>query len=245
MVSSMKKLSLMFTIILLAACQQNSGQKVVDLSNRKSSLRRIAENVKRSGDLQAAAQLEAQIIEMDQNDAGSFIALANSVKQYGSDADVIEILETGEELNPTNSDLKVELAKVYLKDSNPDLALVKLGEVTGEKSRDFYNAKGVALDLNGDYEAAQKTYAAGLRENQRDSLLLNNLALSKLLSREYDSAIPILKELAARNSDSKYANNLALAYGMKGDTKAARKILGRDLSKEEIDANLKIYKELR
>lgn len=230
-------------VLMLAACQQT--QKQVDLSNKKSSLRRIAESVKRSGDVQAAAQLEAQIIEMDQNDASSFVALANSVKQYGSDADVLEILRTGEELNPKNSELKIELAKAYLQDSEPQKAMQKLSEVTGDKSRDYYNAKGVALDLLGNYEEAQQTYVAGLRENQRDSLLLNNLALSKLLSRDYDSAIPILEELVQRNSDSKYANNLALAYGMKGDTKNARKILGRELTKEEIAENLRIYKELR
>lgn len=241
----MGKLSLIFlTVFTLAACQQTEA-KQVDLSNRKSSLRRIAENVKQSGDVQAAAQLEAQIIEMDQNDPSSFIALASSVKQYGTQYDVIDILETGTVLNPENSELKVELAKAYLQANEPHKAQPVLNGVVGEKSRDYYNSKGVMLDLLGNYSQAQEVYREGLMEYQRDSLLLNNLALSKLLTRDYNTAIPILEELVQRNSDGKYASNMALAYGMKGDAEKARKILGRELSRDEIEENLRIYKEVR
>lgn len=234
-------------VLLLTACQNMDAQTPAqkDLSHRKSSLRRIAESVKQSGDVQAAAQMEAQLIEMDQKDPNSFIALANTVKQYGKPYDVIDVLQTGEEINPDSSLLKIELAKAYLQASEPENALKKVNEVSDDKSRDFYNTKGVALDLTGQYAQAQEVYAEGLKYNQRDSLLLNNMALSKLLTRDYDSAIPILEELAQRNSDSKYANNLALAYGMKGDYDKAKRILGRTLSPEEIEENLRIYKEVR
>lgn len=237
----------MFCFTLLAACQNmdTEGPVQTDLSNRKSSLRRIADSVKKSGDVQAAAQLEAQIIEMDQSDPSSFIALANSVKVYGTSYDVIDILQTGEELNPTSSLLKIELAKAYLQASEPEKALQKLNSITDDQSRDFYNTKGVALDLTGEYEQAQKVYKDGLIYNQRDSLLLNNLALSKLLTRNYGEAIPILEELVMRNADAKYSSNLALAYGMKGDYAKAKKILGRTLTPEEIEENLRIYKEVR
>ncbi len=240
-----KFLTIFICVFLLAACQSGAGNKQIDLSSKKSSLRRIADSIKQSGNVQVAAQMEAQIIEMDQSDASSFIALSDSVQVYGSNYDALEVLELGEKLNPQNADLKVALAKVHLQNSDTDAALAKLSQVEGKKSRDYYNAKGVALDLNGEYAQAQETYSQGLREYQRDNLLLNNLALSKLFLRDYDGAIAILKELSTRNSDKKYANNLALAYGMKGDIKKARRILGRDLTQEEISENLRIYKELR
>jgi Flp pilus assembly protein TadD len=238
---------LFFTV---TACENmGAGTATPDLSNRKSTLKRIAENVKKSGDVQAAAQLEAQIIEMDQSDPSSFINLADNVKSYGSRADVLDILQEGEKHNPESAELKIALVKFYLEDNHPEKALAKLEEIKGDKSRDYYNFKGVALDLQGEYKQAQKVYKQGLEEYQRDNLLLNNLALSKLLTRDLKQAISILKELVERNAggvnSSKYENNLALAYGMNGDAEKAQKILGRELKPEEIEENLRIYKELR
>ena len=241
----MKKFYIFALLILSLSACENLGAENTPQTDKKSALKRIAENVKRSGDMQAAAQLEAQIIEMDQHDPQAFINLADSVKNYGSKADVLDILQEGEKLNPDNAELKIALAKLALEDSNPQKALAKLEQIKGEKSRDYYNFKGVALDLQGEYKQAQKVYKQGLEDNQRDSLLLNNLALSKLLTRDFDQAISILQELVERNSGGKYAHNLALAYGMNGDAEKARKILGRELKPEEIEENLRIYNELR
>lgn len=239
------KTFLLVALVALSACQNGPAQKQVDLSNKKSTLRRIAENVKKNGDVQAAAQMEAQIIQMDQSDASSYISLADSVKQYGNQADVVDILKTGVEINPENEELKIALAKAYLEDNNPQKALATLQPISKLKNRDYYNIKGVSYDLLADYVSAQRTYTEGLVENQRDSLLLNNMALSLILTRSYDEAIKILTELSERNGGGKYAQNLALAYGLKGDTEQVRKVLGRDLTAEEITENLRIYKELR
>jgi len=242
----MKKILISACLIMaLSGCQSIDSPEKAAQDSKKTSLKRIADNVRKSGDVQAAAQLEARIIEMDKHDPQAFIDLADNVKSYGSKADVLDILQEGEKANPDSPELKIALAKNYLEDNYPEKALKKLEEIKGDKSRDYYNFKGVALDLIGEYKNAQNTYKEGLKENQRDSLLLNNMALSMLLTHDYKQAISILEELADRNNGGKYLHNLALAYGMNGDTEKARKILGRELTPEEIEENLRIYKELR
>ena len=76
--------------------------------------------------------------------------------------------------------------------------------------------------------------------------LLNNLAYSYISAKKYDEAIKILSPLVdSPNATTRQRQNLALAYGLKGDESNARKIASRDLTPAAIDRNLKIYRELR
>lgn len=234
-----------FILLFFAACATDGAQAPTDLSNRKSTMRRIAESIKQSGNVQAAAQIESEIIKLDEHDVGSFVTLAKTVRAHSSNRDSIEVLKTGAELNPASDTLKIELARAYIEDNSPLQAAAQLDSLSDKNSRDYFNLRGVAEDIQGNYSSAQAQYNDGLKHFQRDSLLLNNYALSYIFEKKYDAAIRILVELAKRNNNPKFKHNLALAYGLKGDTKKAKQILGRELKPEEVNENLQIYKQLR
>ncbi|PIR33517.1 MAG: hypothetical protein COV36_02465 [Alphaproteobacteria bacterium CG11_big_fil_rev_8_21_14_0_20_44_7] len=240
-----KKLFVVLSLFLLTACPKNNPADV-ELAERTATLKRIAENIKSQGDVQTAAQLEAQIISLNKHDAASFLELADSLNMMGQKKEAAEVLETGEKLNPEDDSLKFALAKAYINNNKPHPALEKIELVVDKENRDYFNIKGVALDLTNKPEEAQKTFQLGLDKHSHDDLLLNNLALSYVLDDQYQKAIDILEGLAQRSdAKPKYKHNLALAYGLNKQEKLAYQQLISSLTREDAEENLKFYKEIR
>lgn len=108
------------------------------------------------------------------------------------------------------------------------------------------NARAVALDYLGRHKDAQQFYAQALLVAPNSAMLRNNMALSHIFSEQYDEAIKLLQPLSASpQSSPTIRQNLALAYGMKGERERALNLLKRDLSEEKAQQNLAFYEHYR
>ncbi len=243
----MKKLLSIFIIFTLAACQQDGAHKSsLELETRKTTLKDIAKRAKADGNLQGAAQLEAQIIALDQKDAGSFVTLSKSLRKLRQHREAEALLNNALEANPDNDLILIELAKVLIERNEAESALGRLSLVKGEKNEDFYNTQGVAYDMDGQHGKAQDSYREGLKLDAQDDILLNNLALSYVLDRKYKEGTTILEGLVKRpDTKPKYRQNLALAYAMMAEPKKAREMLLKDLSRKQAEENLRFYDTVR
>lgn len=216
------------------------------LAEDTETLKRIAKNIKREGEVQAAAQLEAQIIALEPNNPSSFINLSESLVKLGHPEDALTVLLDGEDLNPESEEIKFALAKRLIENNKPEAALVKLSEIKESDDRDYYNALGVANDMVGEFESAQTAYKQGLEIKPNDGMLLNNMALSYVLNKDYKKGIDILEKLVARpRYNLKYRQNLALAYGLNKQDSKAKRMLMKDMPRELAEENIEYYKEIR
>lgn len=86
------------------------------------------------------------------------------------------------------------------------------------------NAKGVLLDADGRHAEARTLLERASQLAPADSRILNNLALSYLASRDNARAVRLLRQAQAPDQPA-LALNLALAYTLQGDERAARTTL--------------------
>lgn len=86
------------------------------------------------------------------------------------------------------------------------------------------NAKGVLLDAAGDHAGARALFERANVLAPADTRVLNNLALSHLASRDHAKAVRLLRQ-AQTPEQPALTLNLALAYTLQGDDKAARSTL--------------------
>ncbi|MCF3629303.1 tetratricopeptide repeat protein [Thalassospiraceae bacterium LMO-SO8] len=108
------------------------------------------------------------------------------------------------------------------------------------------NGLGIARDLAGDHAGAQDFYRRGLALAPDSLSLKNNLGLSLALSGAYAEAIRVLGDAAkSPGAGPRGRQNLALVYGLSGDTDRAAKIGRLDLTESQVQSNLRRYEALR
>ena len=236
---------------MFAACQQNAAPVLnPQVEGQKATLKKMAEALKKSGDMQSAAVVEQKLIVLDQKDEGGFTDLAKTLMGIGKKNEAKDILKTGVEVLPASDKLKFELARTYLNEFDQKPAQEVLAKTNNKQSKDYYSLMGVAADLDGNNLQAKGFYRKGLEVNAKDENIRNNLAMSYILSGEYGDAIKILEELTqdpyvGQKLKPKYRQNLALAYGLSGRSEKAYQNLTKDLSPALARENLEFYKELK
>ena len=108
-----------------------------------------------------------------------------------------------------------------------------------------YNGLGVAYDLSGQHQAAQKVYRDALAFAPDSMLLRNNLGLSLALAGEHQDAIELLRLVADEpGARAQNRQNLALAYGLSGDLASAERISRLDLDEVSVQSNLAYFASL-
>ena len=107
-----------------------------------------------------------------------------------------------------------------------------------------YNGKAIALDHSGDHAGAQELYRKALALSPDSLLTQNNLAMSMILNGQIDDAIALLETLNKRkDANATVRQNLALAYGLKGNPARARELNLQDVSPEQAEQNLQFYEK--
>ena len=240
----MRKFALLLAMAFLASCQATGDG--VNLEAKKAMLKRIAETEKDKGNVQSAAQLEAQIVSLDNKDPDSFLALISSFENMGEKEAALETAEVGAKLNPDNLQLKLAAAKAYIANDKPEKALETLTAMKDFRTVEYYNFLGVANDMINNSLAAQDAYRQALELSPSNLMTLNNQGLSYLLAGETEKAVPIFENLYKRaDATATVRSNLALAYGLSKKDAAAKQVLLKDLSRKQADENMKYYRELR
>ena len=214
---------------------------------RVATLIRVGAATAKSGDLAGAATLYRRAHSLDPKNIEALIRLGRVLSALGASNDAAETFRKALGLDRNNLDAIFGLANtlVELKEAAAAIKMFETALGRREEPR-TYNALSVAHDMIGDHSVAQAYYRAGLTLAPGNLNLRNNLGLSLALVGQYDEAVRVLRQVAADpRAGRRQRLNLALAYGLAGDSEAAAEIARIDLDEESVRRNLTYYRTLR
>lgn len=110
----------------------------------------------------------------------------------------------------------------------------------------FFSLMGAVYDGQGRHDQAERVYRAGLKVENNDASLRNNLAYCLMLQGRYVYAAAFLEDLE-RNAmlEPRYAENLAMAWVLADRVDRAREVLQRQKQgRIEINRSLNYYRWL-
>ncbi len=151
-------------------------------------------------------------------------------------------------LFPKSSEAYVGLGLVYLLIDQPENAINSFDRALKSNPRNAaaFNGYGMALDMIDEHETAQANYRAAMELDPTNISYESNLALSMALCGNEQEAIHTLERLVrSPNATPRVRQNLALAYGLAGDIKSAKKIGRVDLSDEMVMNNITYFEAIQ
>jgi Flp pilus assembly protein TadD len=209
---------------------------------------RMAEAVKASGDMSAAAVFYRRAHTLAPQKLEPLVGLAQSAAALGANEEAAQLYRKAVALAPDNAPVRLGFGRVLLALDRPDLAAAELHAAIAADPGDYraYVALGVALDLSCDQQQAQQIYRDGLRHDPGNLSLRNNLALSLALAGNDDEAIDMLRDLSRElGAGPRVRQNLALVYALTGRAEDAAAMAQRDFSGARLRHNLALYDSLR
>lgn len=211
-----------------------------------TSLMNLAAATLAGGDVQAALNLYRRAVALDPTATAPRVAIAEAHFVSGALTEARVAYGALAEEAPFESHLG--LGRVALASGDPAGAAGHFGRALEREPQSVRALNGLAVthDLQGDHETAQTIYARALAEDPTNRGIANNLALSEVLSGRFDTGVGRLEELATHATELPQArHNLALAYGLLGNERAARRLIERDLGTTAVDRNLAFYRAAR
>lgn len=241
--------------MILAACARDPLSDSVHLKygasalpdRKAASLARVAESSLASGDLSTAAGLFRQAHTLEPENAKYLVGLAKTLAKLGQFEEAAEAFNLATQRDPNNVDAKHGYGNALIALDRPNTALSQFEAALAlrEEAR-TYNGIGVCYDMMGDYVAAQAHYRTGLVLEPGNLSIRNNLALSLAVTGAYDEAIAILRRaITDPRASARHRLNLALVYGLAGQSAAAAEIARIDLDEESVMRNLAYYRTLK
>lgn len=236
----------------LVACATSvpTEEEIAD-ENRQANFNqvmRVAETNRAGGDLGNAIVFYERAHSIDPQAAEPLVGIADASMRLGSFGEAADAYAKAVDIRPADADLRRAYGRSLLVMGQAEPAAEQYREAVRLAPTDHrsYNGLGVALDLTGDFEGAQKNYIDGLEIAPDNISLRNNMGLSLLLREAFGEAIPLLQSIAdSPEATPRNRLNLALAYGLAGDTERAAAIASRDLDPAAVDNNLAYYEKLR
>jgi Flp pilus assembly protein TadD/cell division protein FtsN len=249
---------LMLTVMLaLAACSNKdtsgtraSGATPGNLAPEQTSdtMLKVADETRAGGDLGNAVGLYRRAHELAPRDPVPLARAGETLAQMQAYTEAADAYQTALSIAPDDPDLHRGFGNVLLALGKPQLALAHLEIAASKNSGDarIYNALGVAHDLAGRHDLAQQDYRRGLALAPEQQSLRNNLGLSQALSGDFNGGIATLSDLVSRpGSTARNRQNLALVYGLAGDTTHAALVARSDLDEAAVRNNLAYFTLLR
>lgn len=189
----------------------------------------------------AGAAYWGGVYERDPKNAEAAVNYSRNLRQLGSLAQALMVMQQAHRTHPENAAVLAELGKTLTASGKPDQALAMLAQAETLNSQDWsiYSASGVALDQMGRSEEARAKYARALELSPGQSSVLVNLGLSYALSGDLDQAEITLREAVSKPDAGVYARqNLAIILGLKGDFDEARRLAQADLPPQLAENNM-------
>ncbi len=237
-------------LLVLAACGGPVEREQGVLSEDSASLLRVAENARQAGDPGAAIPLYRRAAQLSPESPVPWVALGETLNAMAAYGEADTAFREALILAPDDVPALVGHGTALTGLSQPHLALAKFRAALDLASRaevpGLHNAIGVAHDMLGNADAAQASYRTGLDLTRNDLALLSNLGLSLALSGKYRDAIATLERaVALPGAGVRHRQNLALAYGLAGQTEDAARLARTDLDEQLVLQNLSYYAILR
>lgn len=250
MLSRWRRLAAVAVVLTLGGCASAGTQPAQMAAEKRSlpELMRLAEKSRTAGNMAVAADIYEKAAERYPDSPAPFIGLGRTASAKGQTQRATAAFRAALKREPESSAARLGLGKALLADDRLTAALKQFNVVIRNGAEDHrpYLAKGVTLDLLGRHEAAQSTYRDGLKVAPNNVALRNNLGLSLALAGNYR---PAMRQLEAVTRDPtappRARQNLALVYGMAGQTRRAAAAAAEDLSPDVVERNLAYYQAIR
>lgn len=244
---------LIFLAITLGACVATTGSQpsattASTAAAAPSTEIQLAIAARSGGDYASAIRMLRRHLASNPLDTEAALELGDTLHEASAYDEAIEVYTHARKFAPGNLEALSGLGRAELALRRPAPALGHFGKVLEIEPDNIIalNGSGVAYDLQGDHPKAQEAYTAALALRPNNHLVEANLALSYLLQDRYNDAIEILERLSLDNSSTvRTRQNLALAYGLRGDADIAAEIARIDLDPEMVENNLRYYEIIR
>lgn len=217
------------------------------VDGKSTALTRIASAAYRARNYATAVTMFRRAHAENPEMIGPLIGLGKSYVQVGAQAQAAEAFRTAIKIDSESAEARRGLGNVLIALNKPRLAVDHLNESSKivPDARTF-NGLGVAHDMLGEHEQAQKFYRRGLKLQPGDRRLQGNIGLSLVLTGSYEQAIEYLLRIAqAPGATVRNRQNLALAYGLAGRMAESAQIARQDLDELSVSRNLAYYTTLR
>lgn len=235
----------------LAACttttvSHNPELRSVSENSNPSSVSElhIAESALTSGDLQLATSIYQRVLVANPKSVPGLIGLGDTLYAVGDFTRANVDYQRALQVDPTSYGALIGAARAAIKQRRMDDAVSLYRKVQVLKPDDVLACAGLgtALDLQGNHTAAQAELRRGLKSNPGDPVLSLDLGMSLILGGNPREGANVLLDVTRFPAAPHEATqDLALAYGLLGNTDAASAILSEDLPKASVDDNLKFY----
>jgi Flp pilus assembly protein TadD len=204
----------------------------------------LAEQLKKQGNLAEAAAMYGQALQQSPDSLPIALELSSIYRRIGQPQQSLALMTEAQKREPDNADVLVQLGYALVDSGQPEQAIAVFEQLSAISRNNpaAYNGKGVAFDKAGNHVVAQDMYRHALQLKPGAVNIQNNLAMSMILNDQVDEAIELLEPLSHEHAENKtIRQNLALAYGIKGDKQKALSLNMQDLSQEQAKENLRFY----
>ncbi|MEK6347506.1 MAG: tetratricopeptide repeat protein [Burkholderia sp.] len=212
--------------------------------NDPASEERVARSALQSGDLQLATNVYTRILAQDPRSVTGTTGLGDTLYVAGDLTRAAVYYDKALALDPRSVPALSGRARVSLRQRHFDEAIASFRQVLAiQPNQPLAQAGlGAALDLSGDHAAAQAELRAALVQNPGDPSISINLGMSLIMAGRPREAVDVLTDVTRFPAAPPQAfHDLALAYGMLGNTQAASELLSRDLSADDVSSDLRFY----
>ncbi|MGI4859351.1 MAG: tetratricopeptide repeat protein [Janthinobacterium lividum] len=204
----------------------------------------VAEVALEAGNTDMAKTVYERLVKADPASVPGLTGLGNTLYSVGDFTRAGVFFERANRADPQASAPLIGIARVAIHQRRFDDAIFRYRQVLARTPGDSLASAGlgVALDLKGQHAEAQAELRRGLSLNPGDPILSINLGLSLVLSGDARQGANVLLDVTRYpDAPPQARQDLALAYGLLGNTQAAAEILGEDLPNASVQDNLRFY----
>jgi len=232
--------------VMTASVPGDPGAKDQPLATAERMMR-MGDTAMAAGDAKTALSFYSRAVWLDADNYALMIQLGDALNSLNAYPYAAEAYRKALEVAPRDTEALRGLGNSLLAQNRPILAREQYEVAIGiSDDPKLFGAIGITLDMTEDHKAAQGYYRSGLEKVPGDLTLLNNLALSLMLDRQYDQAITTLNQVTADpRATVRHRQNLAMVYGLAGRKNDARRVAAMDYDAATVNANLAFYELLR
>lgn len=227
---------------VLSACSQQSSTP----APQEKALMQMADTMARNGNTEDAIKLYEQLVTTNGRNLDYYLELARLYRSIGRTPQAIAVLQKAYAVDDDDARVRKQLGFALLAAGQNEAAFELFSRWVEDepKNADALNGYAMALDYKNDHTAAQTAYQKAIALSPANVMdIKNNLGMSYILAGKWEAAIDLLEPLVKAGAGKTTRQNLALAYGLKGDKKKALEMNLKDLPAAKAKENMRFYEE--